>query len=260
MPPSTFRATSPGSIALLTFMVALNQMCMGLYLPSMPSMAEALRTSVGQVQLTLTVFVAGFAVSQLVWGPVTDRFGRRPTLLIGLAVFTVASVACALAGTVEQLTVFRFFQAIGACAGQVVSRSIVRDTTEGAESAKVMSYISLAMSLSPAITPSVGGQLHALFGWRSNFVLLAATGLLLATITVWRLPETTRRKVRDATSPVPMPRNYGRLLRDRSYVGYILVIGGMFGCLMAYQTGRSEGRRVGNECVRTGRSGGSPST
>src|SRR3546814_5826217 len=88
----------------------------------MPAMAEARRTSVGQVQLTLTVFVAGFVVSQLVWGPVTDRFGRRPTLLIGLAVFTVASVACAPAGTVEQLIVFRFFQAIGACAGQVVSR------------------------------------------------------------------------------------------------------------------------------------------
>lgn len=237
MPPSTFRATDPGSIALLTLMVALNQMSMGLYLPSMPSMAEALRTSVGQVQLTLTLFVAGFAVSQLVWGPVTDRFGRRPTLLIGLAVFTAAGVACALAETVEQLIVFRFFQAIGACAGQVVSRSIVRDTTEGAESAKVMSYIALAMSLSPAVTPSIGGQLHALFGWRSNFVLLAVVGLVLAAITFWRLPETTRGKVPDALQLVPMLRNYGRLLRDRSYLGYILVIGGMFGCLMAYQTG-----------------------
>lgn len=237
MPPASFRATDPGSIALLTFMVALNQMSMGLYLPSMPTMAESLGTTVGQVQLTLTMFVAGFAVSQLVWGPVTDRFGRRPTLLIGLAVFTAAGAACAMAETVEQLIVFRFFQAIGACAGQVVSRSVVRDTTEGAESAKVMSYIALAMSLSPAITPSIGGQLHAFFGWRSNFVLLAVVGLVLAAIAAARLPETTRGKVPDAMQLVPMLRNYGRLLRDRSYLGYILTIGGMFGCLMAYQTG-----------------------
>lgn len=237
MPPACFRATHPGSIALLTFMVALNQMSMGLYLPSMPTMAEALATTVGQVQLTLTMFVAGFAVSQLVWGPVTDRFGRRPTLLVGLAVFTAAGAACAMAETVEQLIVFRFFQAIGACAGQVVARSIVRDTTEGPETAKVMSYIALAMSLSPAITPSIGGQLHGLFGWRSNFVLLAATGMVLAAVAAARLPETTRGKVPDALQLVPMLRNYGRLLRDRSYVGYILTIGGMFGCLMAYQTG-----------------------
>ncbi|MEQ8396276.1 multidrug effflux MFS transporter [Thalassobaculum sp.] len=237
MLPASFQATRPGSIALLTFMVALNQMSMGLYLPSMPTMAGALGTTVGQVQLTLTVFIAGFAVSQLVWGPVTDRFGRRPALLVGLACFTVASIACAFAATVEQLIAYRFFQALGACAGQVVSRSIVRDTTEGAESAKVMSYIALAMSLSPAVTPSIGGQLHAFFGWRSNFVLLAVIGLTLAAITVARLPETTRRKVPDALHLVPMLRNYGSLLRDRRYVGYILMIGGMFGCLMAYQTG-----------------------
>ncbi len=237
MPPPAFRASQPGSIALLTFMVALNQMSMGLYLPSMPAMAETLATTVGQVQLTLTMFVAGFAVSQLVWGPVADRFGRRPTLLIGLVFFTVASVACALATTVEQLIVYRFIQAIGACAGQVVARSVVRDTTEGAESAKVMSYIALAMSLSPAVTPSIGGQLHALFGWRSNFALLAVVGLVLAAIAVARLPETTRRKVPDALHLVPMLRNYASLLRDRSFLGYILVIGGMFGCLMAYQTG-----------------------
>lgn len=237
MPLAPFRAAQPGSIALLTFMVALNQMSMGLYLPSMPSMAQALGTDVGQVQLTLTLFVAGFAVSQLVWGPVADRFGRRITLLVGLACFTAASVACALATTVEELIVFRFFQALGACSGQVAARSIVRDTTEGAESAKVMGYIALAMSLSPAVTPSIGGQLHGLFGWRSNFALLAVIGLVLALLCVARLPETTRRKVPDALHPLPMLRNYASLLRDRAYLGYILTIGGIFGCLMAYQTG-----------------------
>ena len=172
MPPVSFIATRPASLALLTFMVALGQMSMGLYTPSMPSMAETLNTSISQVQLTLTVFLAGFAVSQLVWGPVSDRFGRRVTLFAGLACFTVASAACAAAETIEQLIVFRFFQALGACSGQVVARAIVRDSTEGAMAAKVMSYIALSMSLSPAITPSVGGLMQEWFGWRSNFVLL----------------------------------------------------------------------------------------
>lgn len=237
MPPAPFIPTRPGSVALLTFMVALGQMSMGLYLPSMPSMAGALDASVGQVQLTFTVFLAGFAVSQLVWGPVSDRFGRRATLFIGLACFTLAGAACALAQSIEQLIVFRFLQAVGACAGQVVSRAIVRDTAEGALAAKVMSYIALAMSLSPALTPSIGGFMQEWFGWRSNFALLTLTGFSLATLVLVRLPETLRRPVPDALRPGPMLRTYAALLSDRGYLGNVLMVGGIFGGLMAYQTG-----------------------
>ncbi|NQW11270.1 MAG: multidrug effflux MFS transporter [Alphaproteobacteria bacterium] len=237
MPPALFIATRPGSVALLTFMVALGQMSMGLYTPSMPSMAAALDTSISQVQLTLTVFLAGFAVSQLVWGPVSDRFGRRATLFVGLACFTAAGAACALAETIEQLIVFRFFQALGACSGQVVARAIVRDSAEGAVAAKVMSYIALSMSLSPAITPSIGGLMQEWFGWRSNFVLLALVGLTLATLVLARLPETLRVPVPDALWPGPMRRNYASLLGDRAYLGHVLMVGGMFGGLMSYQTG-----------------------
>lgn len=237
MPPVSFIATRPASLALLTFMVALGQMSMGLYTPSMPSMAETLNTSISQVQLTLTVFLAGFAVSQLVWGPVSDRFGRRVTLFAGLACFTVASAACAAAETIEQLIVFRFFQALGACSGQVVARAIVRDSTEGAMAAKVMSYIALSMSLSPAITPSVGGLMQEWFGWRSNFVLLAGIGLSLTTLALVRLPETLRVSVPDALWPRPMLRNYAALFGNRTYLGHVLMVGGIFGGLMSYQTG-----------------------
>ena len=236
-PDSGFVATRPGAIAMLTFMVALGQMSMGLYLPSMPSMAKTLGTDVGQVQLTLTVFIGGFAVSQLIWGPMSDRFGRRITLMIGLAVFAVAGFACSVAQTVEQLIVLRFLQAIGACSGQVIARAVVRDTTEGATTAKVMSYIALAMSLSPAITPSLGGFLEEALGWRSNFVLLGVIGVMLATIVILRLPETNRFPQSDALQIRPMLRNYGTLLRDRTYMGYILVVGFIFGSLMSYQTG-----------------------
>lgn len=237
MLPKTFEASRPGAVAMLTLMVALGHMSIGMYLPSMPSMAKALDAPADRIQLTLTVFVLGFAVSQLVWGPVADRFGRRAALLTGLLVFGAAGAACAAASTVEELIVYRFLQAFGACSGQVVSRAIVRDTTEGAETARVMSYIAMAMSLSPAITPSVGGQLELWFGWRSNFVLLALVGFGLAALVALRLPETNPAARLDALAPGPMLRTYGMLLRDRGYLGYVLSIGFVFGSLMAYQTG-----------------------
>jgi len=235
-PTGAFEATRPSSIALLTFMVALGQMSLGLYLPSMPSMAGSLGAAHYEVQLTLTVFLGGFAVSQLVWGPMSDRFGRRVVLLLGLTVFAAAGMACAMAETITQLIVFRFFQAVGACAGQVVARATVRDSTEGPATALVMTYITLAMSVSPAITPALGGFLETQFGWRANFITLGLIGVTLFLIASVRLPETLRAPVMDALSPGRLVRNYASLLRNRGYIAYVLVIGGIFGGLMAYST------------------------
>ena len=159
------------------------------------------------------------------------------TLLIGLAVFAAAGIACAFAETIETLIALRFVQAVGACAGQVIARAIVRDTTAGALSAKVMSYIALAMSLSPAVTPSIGGFLQAHVGWYANFIFLGLIGLTLGVLAFVRLPETNRYPDPQATEVLPMLRNYRTLVRDRVYVGYVLCIGTIFGGLMSYQTG-----------------------
>ncbi|MDF1793420.1 MAG: multidrug effflux MFS transporter [Thalassobaculaceae bacterium] len=229
-------ATRPGSIALLTFMVALGQMSLGLYLPSLPSLAHSIGATRAEAQLTLTVFLGGFAVSQLFWGPLADRLGRRITLLIGLVIYAAAGLACAQADTIHELIVFRFFQALGACSGQVVARAMVRDSTEGAATAVVMSYIAMSMSLAPAITPALGGFLETHFGWRANFVALGAIGATLFTLTLLRVPETLQTRVYDALSPFRIVRNYGTLLGDRTYVCYIVTVGGSFGAYMAYTT------------------------
>lgn len=235
-PSAPFVATRPGSIALLTFMVALGQMSLGLYLPSLPSLAQAIGATRGEAQLTLTVFLGGFAVSQLFWGPLADRFGRRITLLCGLVVYAAAGLACAQAHDIHELIVFRFFQALGACSGQVVARAMVRDSTEGAATAVVMSYIAMSMSLAPAITPALGGFLETQFGWRANFIALGAIGATLFVLTLARVPETLKTRVHDALSPIRIVRNYGTLLRDRTYVCYIVTVGGIFGAYMSYTT------------------------
>jgi len=235
-PSAPFVATRPGSIALLTFMVALGQMSLGLYLPSLPSLAQAIGATRAEAQLTLTVFLGGFAVSQLFWGPLADRFGRRVTLLIGLVIYAAAGLACAQAHDIHELIVFRFFQALGACSGQVVARAMVRDSTEGAATAVVMSYLAMSMSLAPAITPALGGFLETHFGWRANFVALGAIGATLFVLTLTRVPETLKTRVHDALSPMRIVRNYATLLTDRTYVCYIVTVGGIFGAYMSYTT------------------------
>ncbi|MFX4219894.1 MAG: multidrug effflux MFS transporter [Thalassobaculum sp.] len=234
--PAAFVATRPGSIALLTFMVALGQMSLGLYLPSLPSLAQSIGATRAEAQLTLTVFLGGFAVSQLFWGPVADRFGRKITLLTGLVVFAAAGIACSRAESIHELILFRFFQALGACSGQVVARAMVRDTTEGAATAVVMSYIAMSMSLAPAITPALGGFLQTQFGWRANFIALGLIGLTLFVLTLVKVPETLRARVHDALSPMQILRNYASLLGNRTYVCYIVAVGGVFGAYMSYTT------------------------
>jgi len=163
--------------ALLTALVALGPISTDLYLPSLPGLARDFGVAAADVQLTLSVFLIGLAVAQLIHGPLSDRFGRRPVLLTGLAIYVVASVACLLAPTIEVLIAVRFVQAVGACVGPVLARAIVRDVHGREGATRILAYMSAAMALAPAIGPIVGGFVEVWLGWRVNFLLLVAYGL-----------------------------------------------------------------------------------
>ncbi|KZD12807.1 multidrug effflux MFS transporter [Oceanibaculum pacificum] len=231
------RPDSAWTIAYLTLLVAMGQMSTGIYLPAMPSLTGIFATDGGTVALTLTVFLAGFAVAQLVYGPLCDRYGRRPVLLGGLAIYTAASLACALAPSIEWLIAARLFQAIGACSGQVLARAMGRDLYDGPRYAKVMALIGLALAATPAAGPVLGGVLQVLFGWQASFFFLFGWGGLLLCVTFLGVRETLKSPDPTALDVPVMARNFGQLLRNRLYMGYTLTLAFTFGTMFTYMTG-----------------------
>ncbi|MDO8607788.1 MAG: multidrug effflux MFS transporter [Phaeospirillum sp.] len=224
---------------LLTLLVAFGPVCTDLYLASLPDMARDLKTDTTMVQMTLSAFVIGFAVMQLGYGPLSDRFGRRRVIMGGVVLYVVASLFCVVAPTIETLIAGRFVQALGACCGPVVSRAVVRDIFPREQAAKVMSYMASAMALAPLVAPTIGGWFHIWFGWRSNFLLLALFGVILL-VMVWRLlGETNQQPDPTALDLGRMLENYGALLRDRTFIGYVLTVTMIFGGVFIYLSSAS---------------------
>ncbi len=232
----------PDSLAvrvLLTALVAFGPLSTDLYLPALPTLVTVFGTDIVTVQLTLSVFLVGFAVAQLVYGPLSDRYGRRPALIGGVTIYLAASVACALAATIDQLIVARVFQAVGACCGPVVARAVVRDVFGRERAATVFAYMAMAMSLAPAVGPVAGGLLTELFGWRSNFVALTVIALTVLAATVLLLDETNQHRDPEALKPSRLFWNYVRLFRDRAYVGYMLTAACSYSGIFAFISGSS---------------------
>lgn len=224
--------TSLKVAVLLTALVAFGPISTDLYLASLPDMARAFGVGFERAQLTLSVFLAGFAAGMPLYGPLSDRFGRRPVILAGVVVYLAASLVCLAAPSMEVLIAGRLLQGLGACVGPVVGRAVVRDVYPRDQAARVMSYMASAMALAPFLAPILGGWLHSLFGWRACFALLALFGVVLLAGVARLLDETNAHRDVGALSPLTMLANYRRLLGDATVLGYAatvaLVYAGMF--------------------------------
>ncbi|MEO1192998.1 MAG: multidrug effflux MFS transporter [Pseudomonadota bacterium] len=240
MPSSAPRRADTLEVAVIvTLAVALGPLATDLYLPSLPAIGLAFERPVADAQLTLSVFLAGFAVCQLIYGPLADRYGRRPVMLSGLAIFLAASIFCTFAWSLESLLVGRFLQALGICAGPVLGRAVVRDAWGPDRSARILSYTGSAMAIAPAVGPIIGGVLESAFGWRASFLALSLFAFALLAFVALRLPETNLSPNPDALRPLRMLRNYALLLRDRAYLGYALIVALGYSGLFAFISGSS---------------------
>ncbi|WP_433063687.1 multidrug effflux MFS transporter [Dactylosporangium sp. CS-033363] len=210
-----------------------------MYLPAMPGMARDLHTSAPVVQLSLTVFVVGLAVGQVLAGPLSDSWGRRRPLLGGLLLYVLGSVGCALAPNAGLLITARAVESLGAAAGVVLARAIVRDLFEGPAMTRFFSTIMLVNGLAPILAPVAGGQLLTVASWRAVFVVLAAIGAILIAAVTFALPESLPAERRRPAHLGTTLRSMGALLVDRSYLRYVLAAALMFAAVFAYISGSS---------------------
>ena len=232
--PDTFALT-----ALLSLLTALGPLAVDMYLPSFPEIGRLLGASPATVQLTLSLYMASYAVGQIIYGPLSDRYGRRPVLRAALAVYCVASFACSFAPNIELLLTARAVQALGSSGAIVLARAIVRDLYEGARAGRELSLMGAIMALAPVGAPMIGGLLQSGFGWRSHFILQSAFGLVAA-YWVWRsLPETLRFHASGPFSFGAVARSYGVILRNRAFLANAGMLSISFAGVFAWISGSS---------------------
>jgi DHA1 family bicyclomycin/chloramphenicol resistance-like MFS transporter len=237
--PSMLR---PGTFALTVLLAALSAigpLTTDMYLPSLPDIARLLDASTAQVQLTVSAYLLGFAFGQIFYGPLADRHGRKPVLLGAMALYCVASLACALSTSIEMLIVARALQALGGSGSIVLARAIVRDLYSGARAGRELSLIGAVMALAPVLAPLLGGVLQTGFGWRSVFFTLVGGGFFGAAI-VWPLmPETLALRAAESVTPASMLKSYRVVARNPAYLAYLGLASTSFGGLFAWISGSS---------------------
>nr|VFJ65009.1 MAG: MFS transporter, DHA1 family, bicyclomycin/chloramphenicol resistance protein [Candidatus Kentron sp. FW] len=223
-----------GLIVLLSACTLLGPVSITMYTPSMPAIAAGLGATLPSVQNTLAIFLLGFGIAHFLWGPLSDRFGRRPVILVGLALYTLSALACAHSTTIGELQLARFFQGAMACSGPLIARAIVRDRFEGAEALQVFSFIGIILILAPVLGPLVGGELQVWFDWQAGFYVLVGWGALMLALCGIFLRESNANPI-DTLSFRSLIKIYGELLRNKSYAGAVLVVGFIFSGFLSFQ-------------------------
>jgi len=224
-------------IFILGTLTALSPFSIDMYLPGFPALAADLHTTTAQVSLTLSSFFIGISAGQLLYGPLLDRFGRKPPLYIGLGVYIVASLACVFVRSIDILIVLRFIQAIGSCSAGVASVVMVRDLFPVNENAKVFSLLMLVLGTSPMIAPTIGGYVTAAFGWQAVFIILAALAVLIVIAVYFLLPNTYEPDIHMSLKPGPIINNFLLVIKEPQFYTYALTGAVAFSGLFAYVSG-----------------------
>ncbi|PVB63512.1 multidrug effflux MFS transporter [Labrenzia sp. 011] len=209
------------SLATLIAVTTVTPLAMQIYLPSLAGMMDVFSATAGEIQLSMSAFFVAVAISQLFWGPLSDQYGRRPIIILGMVLFVIGSVLCLLAPTIEALIAARVLQAAGSCTGMVLGRAIVRDLYGPRQAASMIGFVTMGMAVIPTIAPAIGGVLDQFYGWQGGFVLMLVFGVGVLWVSISSLPET--HKERTAVGTRQILRSYGSLLREPLFWNFALI-------------------------------------
>ncbi|RLU86344.1 Bcr/CflA family drug resistance efflux transporter [Streptomyces griseocarneus] len=242
--PRTDRTAAPAKrsaalIAVLGALSAVAPLATDMYVPGFPAMGAALHAGSSAIQLTMTTFLAGLVAGQLVIGPLSDTLGRRGLLIGGTAAFAALSLACALAPNVQTLLILRLLQGVAAATGMVLARAVLTDRFEGPEVPRYFALLAQVLGIAPVAAPVLGGAILGVTAWRGIFVALALAGALLTVAVLAKVPETLPPQNRQSQGPANTFRAMGRMCRQRTFMGYVLVLGLTSAALFAYISGSS---------------------
>ncbi|WP_421671577.1 multidrug effflux MFS transporter [Rahnella sp. EDr1-12] len=232
-PPAAGKTTGLSLVLILSALMAITSLSTDIYLPAMPVMATDLQ---GDAELTITGFLIGFCIAQLVWGPVSDHFGRRLPLFIGMVLFIAGSVGCALSTDIVQIVFWRVFQALGACTGPMLARAMIRDLFSRTRAAQMLSTLMIIMAVAPIAGPLIGGQMIKVTSWHTIFWLLAIIGVLMLVSLFW-LEETLPAEKRVKASLSGAFSNYAILLKNVSFMRFTLCLTFYYVAAYAFITG-----------------------